>query len=158
MSQIETKIKARGVGSHISVKFRLVKVTYRHLMLIDDDEDDRDFFLQTMKDILPDVVCDTACNGQVALDRLNSSDVRPDLIFLDLNMPLMNGRQFLREITKYQHLTQIPVVILSTSGDAQTVRESIALGARHFITKPDLLQAWEVVLKRFFDDIEIILK
>ena len=127
-------------------------------MLIDDDEDDRDFFLQVMEEILPNVVCETASNGKVALDKLNSGPVLPDLIFLDLNMPLMNGRQFLKEIQNYGRLTDIPVVILSTSGDAQTIRDTLTLGARHFITKPDLLQSWERVLKGFFDDIEKFLK
>ena len=127
-------------------------------MLVDDDEDDREFFRQAMEEILPGMVCDTAANGQIALDRLNASVVRPELIFLDLNMPLMNGWQFLNEIGKQQTLIQIPVVILSTSGDAQTVRQTIAMGAKHFITKPDLLQGWETVLKQFFDNIEKILK
>ena len=132
--------------------------SYKHLMLVEDDEDDRDFFLQVMVEIFPDIVCETASNGKIALDKLNSAHVRPDLIFLDLNMPLMNGRQFLEEIRNHSHLMEIPVVILSTSGDAQTIRETIAMGARHFITKPDLLQAWERVLRGFFDDIEKILK
>ncbi|MEJ1240892.1 response regulator [Chryseolinea sp. T2] len=131
---------------------------YNHLMLIDDDEDDREFFLQVMVDILPDLVCDTASNGKIALDKLNTSPERPDLIFLDLNMPLMNGRQFLAEIRNHKHLLDIPVVILSTSGDSQTIRETINLGARYFITKPDLLQTWESVLKEFFSDVEKFLR
>jgi len=126
-------------------------------MLIDDDEDDRDFFLQVMEEILPDMICETASNGKIALDKLHSANL-PDLIFLDLNMPLMNGRQFLKEIQHHKHLIEIPVVILSTSGDAQTIRETLTMGARHFITKPDLLPAWESVLKGFFDDIEKILE
>lgn len=141
----------------ISINFRIVAPNYRHLMLIDDDEDDRDFFLQVIEAIFPDAVCETASNGKIALDKLNSTHLRPDLIFLDLNMPLMNGRQFLEEIRNHTQLTRIPVVILSTSGDAQTIRETIAMGARHFITKPDLLPSWERVLKGFFDDIEKIL-
>lgn len=127
-------------------------------MLIDDDEDDREFFLQVMVEILPDMVFDTASNGKIALDKLTSSDTRPDLIFLDLNMPLMNGRQFLAEIRNHKRLLDIPVVILSTSGDAQTIRETLNLGARHFITKPDLLQSWESVLKDFFTNVEKFLK
>lgn len=126
-------------------------------MLIDDDEDDRDFFMQVLEDIFPGMVCETAANGRMALDKLNGG-VRPDLIFLDLNMPLMNGHQFLQEIRNHKHLTDIPVVILSTSADSQTIRETLSMGARHFITKPDLLPGWESALKNFFDDIDRILK
>lgn len=138
--------------------FRFVRPSYNHLMLIDDDEDDREFFLQVMFDILPDMVCETASNGKIALDKLKASPKRPDLIFLDLNMPLMNGRQFLAEIRNHHQLNDIPVVILSTSGDAQTIHETKNLGARHFITKPDLLQSWESVLRDFFTNVEKFLK
>lgn len=138
--------------------FCVVKAGFKHLLLVDDDEDDREFFLQVMEEVLPDVTCETAANGKIALDKLNTTHQRPDLIFLDLNMPLMNGRQFLREIRNYKHLTEIPVVILSTSSDAQTISETIALGAKHFITKPDLLHGWDIALRGFFDNIEKYLK
>jgi CheY-like chemotaxis protein len=151
------KISVSLLAILISATFRFVMASYKHLMLIDDDEDDRDFFLHAMEEVLPDMVCEMASNGRIALDKLNSTPLRPDLIFLDLNMPLMNGRQFLEEI-RNTHLAEIPVVILSTSGDAQTIRETIAMGARHFITKPDLLPSWERVLKGFFEDIEKILR
>jgi CheY-like chemotaxis protein len=140
--------------SLISINFRVVKPGFKRLLLVDDDEDDREFFLQVMEEVLPEVSCETATNGRIALDKLNTTHQRPDLIFLDLNMPLMNGRQFLHEIRNYKHLMEIPVVILSTSSDAQTIGETIALGAKHFITKPDLLQGWELALRGFFENIE----
>lgn len=127
-------------------------------MLVDDDEDDREFFLQVMEEILPQMSCETASNGKIALDKLNSTVILPDLIFLDLNMPLMNGMQFLEAIRNHKHLNNIPVIILSTSGDAQTIRDMLTMGARHFITKPDLLQTWVLTLRDFFDDIEKFLR
>ena len=129
------------------------------IYLIDDDSDDREIFNIALNDINKSIKCLTANNAVEALKYLQSDpDLNPDYIFLDLNMPLMNGRQFLEEIRNYTHLAEIPVVILSTSGDAQTIRETIAMGARHFITKPDLLPSWESTLKGFFEDIEKILK
>jgi len=123
-------------------------------MLVDDDEDDRDFFLQALSGVLPGATCETASNGKIALDKLLASPVRPDLLFLDLNMPLMNGRQLLLHVKNHEDLRTIPVVILSTSGDAHTVRETLALGAIEFITKPDVLQAWELSLRTLFDKID----
>jgi CheY-like chemotaxis protein len=89
-------------------------------------------------------------NGQDALKKL--SGYHPDVIFLDLNMPLMNGRQFLEEIKKKDGLSHIPVIILSTSSDKSTIEDTRRLGARDFITKPDKLSAWEARLKEVFSN------
>ncbi|MFA6015318.1 MAG: response regulator [Gallionellaceae bacterium] len=62
--------------------------------------------------------------------------VRPDLILLDLNMPRMNGREFLAEIKKDPDLSQIPVVVLTTSDVERDVVASYKLGAAGYITKP----------------------
>ncbi len=61
---------------------------------------------------------------------------RPDLILLDLNMPRMNGREFLAEIKKDETLKAIPVVILTTSDVERDVVASYQLGASGYITKP----------------------
>ena len=98
----------------------------------------------------PDKVCTTASNGREALDKLIRNEFQPDLIFLDLNMPLMSGKQFLEELKNYEELMKIPVVILSTSSDSKSIMETKALGAKHFITKPDKFTVLEIKLKEFF--------
>jgi CheY-like chemotaxis protein len=117
------------------------------LMLIDDDEDDRDIFLSVLAEIAPDVTCITATNGRDALKKLGEAVVLPRLIFLDLNMPLMDGRQFLKEIRKSSTLDKLPIIILSTSSDKETIAQTKNLGAKDFITKPDKYSGWEQVLK-----------
>lgn len=122
----------------------------RHLMLIDDDEDDREIFLSVVESIAPRVHCAVATNGQDAIVKLNSSNLLPEIIFLDLNMPLMDGKQFLREVKKSELLKTIPVVVLSTSSDKETIIQTQNLGAEKFITKPDRYSGWEEQLKDFF--------
>lgn len=61
---------------------------------------------------------------------------RPDLIFLDLNMPRMNGYEFLVEIKANRLFSDIPVVVLTTSDVERDVVRSYELGAASFITKP----------------------
>ncbi len=61
---------------------------------------------------------------------------QPDLILLDLNMPRMNGREFLAEIKKDPDLSMIPVVVLTTSDVERDVVASYKLGAAGYITKP----------------------
>lgn len=110
--------------------------------LIDDDVDDQEIFLSVLERIKPAVNCVTASNGQEAIQRLMSEKIRPDLIFLDLNMPLMNGKQFLKACHKLDDCRQIPVVILTTSSDTKSKEETLLLGARDYITKPDKYSAW----------------
>lgn len=116
--------------------------------LIDDDIDDHEIFCATMDTIAPTWTCVTAVNGQSALFMLQSRKVLPDIIFLDLNMPLMNGRQFLQEANRLKIIQEVPIIVLTTSSDPTTKMEILKLGARQFITKPDKFSEWELVLRQ----------
>lgn len=60
----------------------------------------------------------------------------PDYIFLDLNMPLMTGKECLQQIRKLPRLSDVPVIIYSTSASQRDIQDSMELGASTFITKP----------------------
>jgi len=122
----------------------------KSVLLVDDDEDDRDFFLSVLETIDGSLQCETAENGSIALRNLTEGRRLPDLIFLDLNMPVMNGKEFLKEIKKHKHLENIPVIILSTSSDQATISETARLGAVDFVTKPNKLSLLETRLKEIF--------
>ncbi len=83
----------------------------KKIFLIDDDEDDQFMFKEVIESINPTLQCETATNGKIALDKLKVSASLPDIIFLDLNMPVMNGFDFLIQIKKENQLNEIPVVI-----------------------------------------------
>jgi CheY-like chemotaxis protein len=121
-------------------------IRFEKVLLVDDDEDDREFMLQVLGDSFPEIACTIAVNGRDAFEQLKG--YRPDIIFLDLNMPLMDGRQFLRLIKQRTDLAEIPVVILSTSSDIETITETKLLGAKEFITKPDKLSGWAGLVER----------
>jgi CheY-like chemotaxis protein len=81
--------------------------TYITALLVDDDEDDRAFFCEAMGTISHNVICVTAEDGVDAFDFLRHSSKLPDFIFLDLNMPRMNGKDCLRELKqnkRYGHM------------------------------------------------------
>ncbi len=122
---------------------------FEHLLLIDDDEDDREIFLSVIDVVSPSTTCATAANGREGLDALASASRLPQVIFLDLNMPLMDGRQFLIEVKKNVSWKEIPVVILTTSSDLNSINRTRELGAIEFITKPDKYSGWENTLKKF---------
>lgn len=120
---------------------------YRNILLIDDDEDDHEIFLAALEIVSPSSVCTTLSNAGEALQKLNAKHIVADLIFLDLNMPPINGKELLKKIKNTEETKNIPVIILSTSSHPATIRETKDLGAFTFITKPNK-----------FDDLVIILK
>ena len=70
----------------------------------------------------------------------------PDLILLDLNMPGMGGKQFLREIKSDEHLKQIPVIILTTSDSEKDIIDSYKLQASGYVNKPVTLEEFRQVM------------
>jgi FOG: CheY-like receiver len=114
-----------------------------HIFLVDDDEDDQLIFLTVVEKLCPELRCTTAWNGIDAINRLSQIDPLPEIIFLDLNMPLMNGHQFLTEIRKNEKFGNVPIVVLSTSSHLPSQDKALQLGAWHFLTKPSSLSEWE---------------
>ena len=106
------------------------------IMIVDDDADDIELFCETLFDINPGIHCLTAKNGQEALLALKKKDFLPDLIFMDLNMPRMTGKQCLAEIKKSELLHTIAVIIYTTSKIKDDIQETRQPGAFDFITKP----------------------
>ena len=115
--------------------------------MADDDRDHAMLFERVLRKEYPHLKISYVQDGQQLMQFLHLGQV--DLLFLDLNMPLMDGRQFLIEIKKHITLKDIPVIILSTSSDRTIVNEMKQLGAKDFITKPDRYSEWESVLKKY---------
>lgn len=112
------------------------------VLIVDDDLDDRALLLEALQEADGTLQCFCAGNGQEALRLLLQPDARcPDLIFLDLNMPRMNGKAFLKHLGQMDAFNQIPVIIYTTSKLAEDIAETRQLGAAQFITKPDSYEA-----------------
>ncbi len=110
------------------------------IFLIDDDEDDQLMFKEVIESINATLHCETATNGKIALDKLKVSASLPDIIFLDLNMPVMNGLDFLIQIKKENALSKIPVCIFTTSNILRDKELTKEFGAKFFLTKPNDFQ------------------
>lgn len=111
--------------------------TGKILFVVDDDEDDIHLFVEAVNEIDKSMGCFTAKNGEEALDKLNNLETLPDLIFLDLNMPKLNGKECLALLKKSERLKDIPVIIYSTSSSEKDIEETKKLGAAYYLTKPD---------------------
>jgi CheY-like chemotaxis protein len=111
--------------------------TYKKILLIDDDEDDQEIFLAALQQVSASASLVAERNAREALDKLAARSLSPDVIFLDLNMPGMNGQQFLYAIKKGNELKDIPIIIYSTSSQSSVIRHTKEMGAAGYITKPD---------------------
>jgi len=114
--------------------------------LVDDDIDDANLFQETLGQVDPSIVFAHANDGQEALEQLTSATIRPDLIFLDLNMPRMDGKQCLTAIKQDAQLQHIPVIMYTTSSQSQDIEETMLHGAVCFITKPSSIRELESIL------------
>jgi CheY-like chemotaxis protein len=108
-----------------------------NILLVDDDEDDRNLFFEAAGQVDQTITCIGAANADEALRYLNdTANPLPDFIFLDLRMPGLSGRQCLAEIKKDARLEPVPVIVYTTSRDVRESAELKQLGAAHFMSKP----------------------
>lgn len=124
-------------------------MNFKNILLIDDDVEDQEMFLAAALEIADNVTCTAIGDTASALNKLRNKVIEPDIIFLDLNMPVMNGQQFLTEIKKDETLKEIPVIIFTTSSHAPTKKITKDLGAQDFITKPNRYEELKKILEPF---------
>jgi CheY-like chemotaxis protein len=106
------------------------------ILLVDDDEDDKELFCEAIAEIDSSINCLKANTGLEALELLKELDPYPSFIFLDLNMPYLNGFQCLQRLKSCKTTVNIPVVIYTTSKLEDDITEAKRLGACYFLTKP----------------------
>lgn len=108
----------------------------RRLFLVDDDVDEQWIFNTALNAVDPTIQLSGAANGQDAIRQLAGLMAQPDVIFLDLNMPVMNGLECLRQLKSNPGLSGIPTIMYSTTADPLTISRLREMGAEDFITKP----------------------
>lgn len=121
-------------------------------LLVDDDPDDQEVFITALNEVSGSVVCLVAADGDRALELLHSDETVPDYIFLDLNMPRMNGFEFLRAIKKSKILKDIPVIVYSTTSQPSQIEKAKHLGAAHVLTKTYKYNDLCALLRQYFPD------
>ena len=108
-----------------------------HILLADDDEDDRLFFKDAFEEIKIQTNVSFVHDGMQLMDHLMNPDNKlPDILFLDLNMPKKTGKECLIEIKKTDHLKDIIIAIYSTSSSEGEIQDNFNQGAKIYIKKP----------------------
>lgn len=118
----------------------------------DDDEEDREIFCSAVEEINPTIHVILSKDGQEALNILKTQTESPDFIFLDINMPRMNGIECLIKLKADNRLKSVPVIMYSTTADSREINKMKMLGAAGFIQKSssfeELKRTIHKVLKR----------
>ena len=119
------------------------------IYLADDDRDDRMLFKEALDEIDMAFAIEDFDNGVTLMDNLlNKSKPLPDVIYLDLNMPLMNGEECLHDIKNEPELSQIPIIIYSTYVDEAAANSLQKRGADLYLEKPDSFEKLKNLLRK----------
>ncbi|GAB3517950.1 response regulator [Emticicia fontis] len=122
------------------------------VLLAEDDEDDQFFFSDALSELPFPTELTIVSNGKAAVEKLHEAVSKPDIIFLDLNMPKMNGKECLKQIRTNKSYKSIPCIILSTSSAHAEIEETYYAGANLYVLKPNegsnLLKLVNKVLKQ----------
>lgn len=110
---------------------------YRTILLIDDDEEDQEIFMEAIQEVNPEILCICKDDGEEAfLHLLAKNEIdEPNLLFIDLNMPKLNGKEVLKKLKSIDSLKHIPVIMFSTFFGDSDIKEFNASGAAHYIIK-----------------------
>jgi CheY-like chemotaxis protein len=138
-----------------------VENLHRRLFIIDDDVEDQEIFMEAVREVDGAIQCYSATSGEEALMQLEREViVLPDLIFLDLNMPKLNGKQILKELKATRALRAIPVIMYSTSFAPRDIEEIKRLGAAFHLLKPsrfdDLCRSLKTILAKDWRPVRLI--
>jgi CheY-like chemotaxis protein len=118
----------------------------RFILIAEDDEDDRTFYEVALRELSGRVAFEFVGNGRELIDCLSSRDSFPDLIFLNINMPLMDGLEALRIMRSHPKFKDIPVVCFTTSSSIEERDFCLGHGAA-FHTKPPSISEFSAVVQ-----------
>ena len=120
------------------------------ILFVDDDPDDLEFYGESMRNVHPALIIDEARSGMKALEYLHAAAQQnrlPSLIVLDVNMPVMDGKETLLEIKKHPELQAIPVVIFSTASNPKE-KEYLSDFQIEFFTKPCTFSEMQAIARK----------
>lgn len=117
-----------------------------NILYAEDDIDDVDFFKEALDAINLETRLEHVSNGQELLAKLLNPDQLPDIVFIDINMPLKNGYESVSELRAKPWTKDLPAMIFSTSSSPEVIEEMYKIGASSYIVKPDDFSDWQHVI------------
>lgn len=131
----------------------------RNILIVDDSEDDFETVERALKKLEYKEKIHRCVSGQDALDYLyaegkyqeNQAVTTPDLLFLDLNMPGMDGKEILRKLRQDPEYKKLPVIIFTNSDYPKDIEECYQLGANSYVKKPVTFEGFKESIKNTVD-------
>ena len=121
------------------------------IILAEDDKDDQELFMEALSATKVPSEVTTVENGEELVSTLKDpAEPKPDIVFIDINMPVKGGKEALEEIKTDQDLKEIPAVMLSTSSHPKDIEETFNKGANLYIQKPNSFTGFILILKKVF--------
>jgi CheY-like chemotaxis protein len=120
------------------------------IMIIDEDREDTEIFCDAVHELNPQIQCIEVPEGIKALKTLSKDPVKPEFIFVDLNMTLINGRKWLSQVKKTEGLQDIPVVIYSASKSQMDIQDARNKGATFYLPKQSRVSELKKMLSKLF--------
>ena len=121
------------------------------IILAEDDKDDQELFIDALDEANVPSDVTTVENGQQLVNALrDKSQPDPDIIFIDVNMPVKGGKQALEEIKGDKELRDIPAVMLSTWDHPADIEDTFEKGADLYVQKPNSFAGFVLLLKKVF--------
>ena len=109
-----------------------------YVLMIDNDEEDLDFFREALRSVEPSVTLVQSTSCEKTLEQLRKGNLPlPNIIIVDLDMPRMDGTEFLNTCRKIESLAKVPIIIYTNSYNTELEKICMNLGATEFIQKPD---------------------
>lgn len=120
---------------------------YKNILLIDDDSDDTLFFVEALSAVDKPINCRTILNPARAWEELQVLEELPDIIFLDYNMPLLTGLEFIKRMQGVERLKNVEVIVLSTPSE-QVMAPWLETNNTvvKYISKPDSIEELTAIL------------
>ena len=127
----------------------------KRILLIDDDSDERLLFSEAIHEIAPEITCMTESDGRKALALFEKQEFEvPDVIFLDINMPTLDGWHCLTKLKSADASREVPVIMYSTSSRPGDVDKAKEYGALGLYTKAGDFKEMKKSLRRILNDLK----
>ena len=115
-------------------------MSYKNILLIDDDSDDAELFMEAVESLQKEVVCRTENNALKAIEELKTTEDLPDLVFVDFSMPAINGAEFIQKVKSEERLRNLPIILMS-SHTVEVLRQLTQNSEGvQYMTKPNSFQ------------------
>jgi DNA-binding response OmpR family regulator len=117
------------------------------ILLIEDDGDDIDLLKEAFDINNVNCLIDVVMEGDKAIPFLEGAKELPHVIVMDLNLPKLHGREILAQIRASKNLSEIPLIVLTTSSLQDDIRFSYSMGAKQYITKPNTMEGFHAAVR-----------